>query len=232
MKNPGIYILTSPSGKSYVGVDSDLPRRPRRHLSGDNKATPLIHAALQKYGADTFTVEIIEYTGISRESLSAIEQWKISQLNTLAPNGYNFTTGGGPLTEEHKRKISEAQQGEKNHFYRKTHADDFKSKNSKRMKGKNNPMKRPEVRQKNRESQLFDEEYRRRHSEANTGAKNPFYGKTHTEATRRKISKARSAYWDTKRKKAKWMYILSFAQVFYESSNTPINQPTQTTLFD
>ena len=110
MKNPGIYILTSPSGKQYVGKDSDLPRRTKEHLSGNSPKCPHIHNAIQKYGRDAFSVEIIRYLGISEEALKAVERWKIRQLQTLAPGGYNLNEGGdgGNPSEETRQKISES----------------------------------------------------------------------------------------------------------------------------
>ncbi|MDE0681615.1 MAG: GIY-YIG nuclease family protein [Candidatus Poribacteria bacterium] len=111
MKNPGIYILTSPSGKQYVGKDSNLPRRVREHLRGDTPECRLIHKAVQKYGRDAFSVEIIQYPGISHEALNAMERWKIRQLQTLVPAGYNLTEGGdGCKQSEYARQsISKAQ---------------------------------------------------------------------------------------------------------------------------
>ena len=111
MKNPGIYILTSPSGNQYVGRDSNLPKRIKEHLSGKSPRCRLIHRAIQKYGADTFDVEIIRYPGISDEALNAVEKWKIKQLQTLSPKGYNLTEGGegGKHSEETRQKLSEAQ---------------------------------------------------------------------------------------------------------------------------
>ena len=102
MKNPGIYILTSPSGKQYVGLDSDMPNRAKKHLRGASKDCRAIHAAIKKHGAENFSVEYIRYPGISREALNAVEKWKIAQLNTIAPNGYNLTDGGesGSHSEE------------------------------------------------------------------------------------------------------------------------------------
>ena len=110
MKNPGIYILTSPSGKQYVGKDHNLPSRVRAHLSGNTPLCPAIHNAIQKYGHDTFSVEIIRYPGISHETLDAVERWKIRQLQTLAPKGYNLTDGGdsGKPSEETRQKMSKS----------------------------------------------------------------------------------------------------------------------------
>ena len=109
MKNPGIYILTSPSGKQYVGKDKILPNRVRDHLSGNSLQCPAIHDAIQKYGRDAFSVEIIQYPGISHEALNAVERWKIRHLQTLSPSGYNLTEGGDGVipSEETRQKMSE-----------------------------------------------------------------------------------------------------------------------------
>ena len=119
MGNPGIYILTNNvNGKQYVGMDSEMPNRANQHLRGDTKKCRVIHAAIKKYGCENFDVEFIRYPGISRKALYAVEQWKISQLNTKSPNGYNLTDGGeGPSgfkhTDESRRKMSEAHMGKK-----------------------------------------------------------------------------------------------------------------------
>ena len=110
MKNPGLYILTSPSGKQYVGKDSNLPKRVKDHLSGTCSRCRCIHRAIKKYGADVFDVEIIQYPGISDEALNAVERWWIRRLQTLSPSGYNLTDGGdgGSHSEEARQKISES----------------------------------------------------------------------------------------------------------------------------
>ena len=107
MKNPGIYILTSPSGKQYVGLDSNMPRRANMHLRSYGGCR-LIHRAIKKYGAENFSVEYIRYPGISREALNEVEKWKIAQLDTLAPNGYNLRDGGdsGSFSDESRAKMS------------------------------------------------------------------------------------------------------------------------------
>ena len=110
MKNPGIYILTSPSGKQYVGKDSNLPTRAKIHLSGKSPQCRHIHRAIQKYGPDAFSLEIIQYPGISEEALNAVERWKIRQLQTLSPGGCNLTEGGegGKPSEETRQNMSES----------------------------------------------------------------------------------------------------------------------------
>lgn len=123
MKNPGIYILTNNINlKRYVGQDSNLPNRPNTHLRCDAPACRYIHNAIQKYGRDNFSVEIIHYPGISREALNEVEKWKIDQLCTKTPHGYNLTDGGEGLsgynhTPETREKISKTHKISKDHLY-------------------------------------------------------------------------------------------------------------------
>ena len=74
MKNPGIYILTSPSDNQYVGRDRNLPNRATQHLRGNAPNCRAIHDAIKKYGVDAFSIEIIQYPGISQEALNAVER--------------------------------------------------------------------------------------------------------------------------------------------------------------
>ena len=107
MKNPGIYILTNTvTGMQYAGKDRHLPNRATMHLNGKTPGCRHIHRAIKKYGRDAFSVEIIRYPGISQEALNAVERWKIRQLQTLAPSGYNLTEGGegGIPSEETRQK--------------------------------------------------------------------------------------------------------------------------------
>ena len=110
MENPGIYILTSPSGKQYVGKDTNLPKRVKAHLNGNTPQCRAIHNAIQKYGRDAFSVEIIRYPGISEKALNAVERWWIRRLKTLDPGGYNLTEGGdGAIpSEETRQKMRES----------------------------------------------------------------------------------------------------------------------------
>lgn len=117
MENPGIYILTNKiNSKKYIGLDSNLPHRLKKHLRGKSPGCKRIHSAIQKYGAENFDVETIRYPEISRESLAEVEKWKIYQLNTLSPNGYNLTTGGEGnfrYSEETRDQISKSKKGQK-----------------------------------------------------------------------------------------------------------------------
>lgn len=117
MKTSGIYILTSPSGKSYVGKDNNLPKRPNEHLSGNSPKCPAIHDAILKYGAENFSVEIIPYPNVSDQILSWFECSHIAELDSFR-NGYNLTWGGDgchgrKLSDKTRQKISESNKGQK-----------------------------------------------------------------------------------------------------------------------
>ena len=110
----GIYILTcEPTGKSYIGRSFNLEKRVKEHLKGNTKACTLLHNAILKHGKDAFQVNYIIYPKCSNEALNAIEEWKIKQLGTLYPNGYNLTTGGQGWipTDLTNRKRSESLKG-------------------------------------------------------------------------------------------------------------------------
>ena len=111
-----IYKITNTiNGKAYIGISKHQPEksRIRKHLSG--KGNILIAQAVQKYGRDAFTYEILE-KDIFNEFMSQLEQDYIKHFNTMAPNGYNLTTGGNynyELSDSTRRKISKAATGRK-----------------------------------------------------------------------------------------------------------------------
>tara|TARA_B100000530_G_scaffold94859_1_gene58470 strand:+ start:426 stop:1073 length:648 start_codon:yes stop_codon:yes gene_type:complete len=106
-----VYMLTSPSKKRYIGITSRkcVEYRWQEHFKASQKAEggcPMIKRAIQKYGFDKIEKEIL--LEIDNEFLNEYEQKFIKQYNTLAPNGYNCTSGGDGgklLCEETKEKI-------------------------------------------------------------------------------------------------------------------------------
>lgn len=116
MKNPGIYILTSPSGKSYVGLDANLPKRSREHLSGKSPQCPTIHHAIKKYGRDAFDVQTIAYPGISRDALCAVEVWYIAKHDAYN-TGYNETKGGEGVDTETVSRLQRERVADGTHHF-------------------------------------------------------------------------------------------------------------------
>lgn len=138
-KIKGIYKLTSPSGKSYIGQSTDLDKRLNQYKNLDCKGQIYLYKALLKYEWNNFEVEILwsidcDFPYI-KTLLNKLEIEYIKQYNSYN-SGYNLTKGGeGGLlgykhTEEARKKMSEAQKGKK-------HLEETKLKMSKSNKSKN-----------------------------------------------------------------------------------------------
>jgi hypothetical protein len=92
-----IYCIThQASGRAYIGLSIDSPRRMWRHLSDAKKrCAPVgtLHHAITRFGAAAFDLRILE-ENIPAYYLPVRERHWISHLGTLRPNGYNQNQGG------------------------------------------------------------------------------------------------------------------------------------------
>jgi group I intron endonuclease len=94
-----IYKITNiVTNKAYVGYSDSVAARWNDHTTG--KGSKLVHQAVKKYGIENITFEIIAEDGVANEDIY------IQLHNTMAPNGYNLTPGGG-LPPNHKGKTYE-----------------------------------------------------------------------------------------------------------------------------
>lgn len=108
-----IYKHTSPSGKSYIGQTTRRLPEIRWKKGREYSTSPLILKAIEKYGWDNFTHEVLETVEANTkrelvQKLNKFEEYYIFKLNTLVPNGYNLKTGGENhlVSEEVREKIS------------------------------------------------------------------------------------------------------------------------------
>lgn len=141
----GIYKITNKlNGKVYIGQSIDIDTRWIQHINAkDNFA---IHNAIKKYGKENFKFEVLLECPV--DMLNVWERDMIALYNCISPNGYNLTDGGGRckyseetrlkisearkgmhLSEEHKRKIGNAQRGI-------PHSEETRRKTSESMKGR------------------------------------------------------------------------------------------------
>ncbi|MGZ7119634.1 MAG: NUMOD3 domain-containing DNA-binding protein [Methanobacterium sp.] len=118
-----VYCHTSPSGKKYIGITSNYKRRCYRHSDESSSCTAFSYA-IKKYGWDNFKHEILA-NGLTLQSANHFEQFYIKYFNTISPNGYNLKTGGDMSTHCHetRKKISDANSGEKHPFFGKFGSD-------------------------------------------------------------------------------------------------------------
>ncbi|MDD4242765.1 MAG: NUMOD3 domain-containing DNA-binding protein [Bacilli bacterium] len=160
-----IYKITAPFGKLYIGQTCDFIRRDYEHGRRLNN-TPLSRA-IQKYGYNNFTSEIIE-EGLTIDEANEREAYWIDFYNTLAPNGYNLHSGGlnHIVSEETRKRMSDSRLGEKNPNFGKHWSNEILDKISKNhadVSGENNPMY----------GKVNSEEVLKKHSERMTGENNP-----------------------------------------------------------
>lgn len=115
-----LYRLTSPSGKSYIGITSQtVAQRWWKHKNNASHDRALrmgseclaLYDAIRKYGSEGFQVETLAIADF--DYLKDLEQKAIIAFKTKTPHGYNLTDGGdGALganpTQESRQKMSAA----------------------------------------------------------------------------------------------------------------------------
>lgn len=114
----GIYKLTAPNGKCYIGQSFDLDRRLSNYANRVVKGQRHLYYAVKKYGWDNFKVEILWRTKHPERYrnlnvlLDTLEIAWIKKFDSVA-SGYNLEHGGsnGRPSEETKQKISAARRG-------------------------------------------------------------------------------------------------------------------------
>lgn len=141
-KKSGVYKITSPTGKIYIGESYNLNSRCRRYLNPNKiNGQKAIYNSILKYGHESHNIEILELCDES--ILLERERYYQEQFNSVE-NGLNcFYTG----TKDKKKKYSEATKklmsekssGENNPFFGKKHSDESLKKISEASKGENNP---------------------------------------------------------------------------------------------
>ena len=164
------------NGKYYIGVHS-TPDLEDGYLGS---GTALRHA-IKKYGRENFTRSVLKFAH-NRAHAFEMEAVVVTRSFVKSPHTYNCSLGGvGCLlpdghSEEHRRKIGEANKGKKG----RKHSEEHRRKISEANKGK-----------------VRSEETKRKMSEAKKGSKHTaearrkmseaLKGRKHSEETRRKI---------------------------------------------
>lgn len=166
----GIYKIENlANGKVYVGKSTHIKVRFKSHkyeLKNNKHYNSHLQKSWNKYGSKNFTFKILEECDES--IIDEREKYYINHFNSCDPYyGYNMQFGGneGRHTKEAKMKISKALIG-------RSFSDEHKKNISLAKKGKS----------------VHTEESRKQISIRNSGENNYFYGKKHTEETKRILS--------------------------------------------
>lgn len=179
----GIYKITSPSGKVYIGQSWNIKHRWYTYKGSSCKLQPKLHSSFIKYGARNHTYEIIHELpkDVAQRVLDAYEILYIDQYKICGVHLLNLMSGGfgGQHSNETKLKIGTKSKGhppnktsfKKGQVLERT--TEWIQKISEANKGRKCP-----------------EDVKKRLSELNKGAKNPKYGKPVSEETKKKIRDA------------------------------------------
>jgi group I intron endonuclease len=112
MYTVGIYKITNPNGKVYIGQSIEIEKRLYKYKSANCKKQTKILNSIKKYGWDAHSFEIIHKCLASE--LNDLEVYYINKFNSLN-DGLNLAYGGRSslLTDEHKQKIANSLRGKK-----------------------------------------------------------------------------------------------------------------------
>ena len=132
----GIYKITSPTNKIYIGQSTNILFRFGAYKRLNCKKQTYLYNSFLKHGVENHTFEIIEECSI--DILNEREVYYVELYDTFnSKNGLNLMAGGGNIavrSEETKAKIRMARKGMKPNLG-KTHSEETKKRLSILNKG-------------------------------------------------------------------------------------------------
>lgn len=130
-----VYIHSLPNGGSYIGQTCDISTRWRPSAY---KNCVKFYAAIQKYGWDSFSHQIL-FDNLTLEEANILEEEMIKKYNTIE-TGFNLQSGGENKlhSQETKNKMSETRKGV-------PHSPEHRAAISKALTGKRKHLKQSEI---------------------------------------------------------------------------------------
>jgi group I intron endonuclease len=165
----GIYKITSPSGRVYIGQSLNIEVRHNFYKLLHCKSQPYLYNSLKKYGWGNHTSEILEICSIGELDKKEVF-YKQQFINEYGWDKALFCEmydrGGGPKTQETRNKMSNAKKGTKL-------PQEVKNKISKSNQGKRLTQETKHKMSKSRTGGIRTPETRSKMSEIRT--KNPYH---------------------------------------------------------
>ena len=194
----GIYKITSPTGKIYIGQSVDIEGRWKYH----KRLLPYYHInilyrSLMKHGVDSHTFEIIQEC--EKSELNKLERYYIDKYDTFQSNhGMNLTKGGDSkvvFSKKTLQKMSKAKKGVRpEHLIGYKHSKETrdilreKSMGNKNWLGKNHSEETKEKLRIISTGRKVSDETRKKLSEKNKGNKSRL-GFKYTEDEKKEIAR-------------------------------------------
>jgi len=191
MKICGIYKITSPSGKVYIGQSVDCWKRHGAYKNHHCKKQAKLLASFEKHGFSRHKFEILhECTPCD---LSSLEKYYVDLFQTFnSDRGLNIRDGGGnraSISEEQKAKISKTMTGRK---YDPERVEKTRLKNLGRKLTKEQIERKKLTASRWNLGRKASPETRRRLSESHKGQVPWIKGNSHSDQTKQKLREASS----------------------------------------
>lgn len=235
----GIYMITSPSKKIYIGQSINIEKRFSKYKTLDCKNQIILYNSLKKYGFDNHKFEILCECEILE--LNDKERYYQDIYSAMSIYGLNCkltksNDKNGILSEETKLKISISNKGNKlsneaklkikNAALGKKHSEETKLKMSLSRIGRKGPMldknhsEETKIKMSNNSSKFWLGKNRDSLTKEKISKK--LIGFIVSEETKIKISNSSPKYWKGKNLSKEHKDKLSFAKIGKVSNNTKI----------
>lgn len=187
MNVPSLYkIVNTKTNHFYVGSTLNFHRRKRVHISLLNKGRhDNIHLqnAWKRDGQVSFSFELIKIFSTDRDAVNEEQKWL--NTHTGKPYFYNISSHARLDSQQARKLISEKLKGKLNPMFGKTHTKEVREKLRSFHLGKSMSQETKDkisatMKKKCESGEIVRHKW--------FGKDNPFYGKTHTKATRKKLS--------------------------------------------
>jgi len=124
----GIYKITSPTNKIYIGQSINIERRITEYSNLRCKDQIKLYNSINKHGWDNHKFEVLldfDYE-VTNEYLTHCEQFFMDYYREEGFELINLRGAGskGKMFDETRQKMSISHLGEKNHFFGKKHTEE------------------------------------------------------------------------------------------------------------